>query len=242
MITKSFKYKETILNIKSDVDVGDELIREVLFQRKQLEHYIQKNPYFYSSYEPIEVDKNAPEIVKKMAKAGMLCGVGPMAAVAGAISEFCVRRGIELGSKKILVENGGDICCYAPEDNGEYNDNDDNTDNEFIIKIFSGNSKISNKIGFRVKPAGILGICTSSASVGHSISFGESDAVTVFAKNTFVADAAATAIGNEVKGEIAESVEKGIEFAKKLPVDGVMIIRGDYIGTYGELPEIVEID
>ena len=235
MITKSFKYKETILNIKVDVDVGDELIREVLFRRKQLEHYIQKNPYFYSSYEPVEVDKNAPEIVKKMAEAGMLCSVGPMAAVAGAISELCVRRGIELGSKKILVENGGDICCYISENN-------DDADNEFIIKIFSGNSKISNKIGFQVKPRGILGICTSSASVGHSISFGESDAVTVFAKNTFVADAAATSIGNEVKGEIAESVEKGIEFAKKLPVDGVMIIRGDYIGTYGELPEIVEID
>lgn len=227
MITHKFQYKETALNIKVDINIIDELIQEVLFQRKQLEHYIQKNPRFYSSYEPVELEKNAPEIVKKMAEAGKLCNVGPMAAVAGTISEFCVRKGIELGASKMLVENGGDICCYG---------------SEFIIKIFSGETKISNKIAFKLNPQGILGVCTSSQSVGHSVSFGESDAVVVVSKKTPVADAAATAIGNAVKGEVIESIAKGIEFAKKLPVDGVMIIREEHIGTYGELPEIIEID
>ncbi|ODS41086.1 hypothetical protein BEH94_08545 [Candidatus Altiarchaeales archaeon WOR_SM1_SCG] len=227
MITRKFLHKETVLNIKVDIDIIDELIEEVLFQRKQLEHYIQKNPYFYCSYEPVEVEKNAPGIVKRMAEAGKLCGVGPMAAVAGTISELCARRGIELGAVKILIENGGDICCCG---------------SEFIIKIFSGDAGISNKIGFKVKPGEILGICTSSQTVGHSVSFGESDAVVAISKNTSVADAAATAVGNAVKGEVAESVQKGIELAKKLPVEGVMIIRGEYIGTYGKLPEIVEIE
>jgi hypothetical protein len=236
MITRKFYHKETVMNIKADIDIIDKLIEETLFQRKQLERYIQKNPFFYSSYEPVEVEKNAPGIVKEMAEAGKLCDVGPMAAVAGAIAEFSVRKGIELGAKKIIIENGGDICCYMDLEN------DENENDEFIIKIFSGNSKISNKIGFKLKPEGILGICTSSASVGHSISFGESDSVTVISKNTLVADAAATAIGNAVKGEVVESVQKGIEFAKKLPIDGVMIIREGHIGTYGKLPEIIEID
>ena len=109
-------------------------------------------------------------------------------------------------------------------------------------KIFSGNSKISNKIGFKLKPKGILGICTSSQSVGHSVSFGESDAVVAISKNTSVADAAATAIGNAVQGEVAESVQRGIELAEKLPVEGVMIIREEHVGTYGKLPEIIEIE
>ena len=240
MIKHKFQHKETVLNIKVDIDIIDELIEEALFCRKQLEHYIQKNPNFYSSYEPVEIEKNAPEIVKRMAEAGKLCNVGPMAAVAGTISEFCVRRGIEIGAEKILVENGGDICSYLSRDDNKNNENNEN--NEFIIKIFSGNSKNSNKIGFKLKQKGILGICTSSQSVGHSVSFGESDAVVAVSKNTSIADAAATAIGNAVKGEVAESVQKGIELAKKLPIEGVMIIRKERIGTFGKLPEIIEIE
>ncbi len=232
MITHKFLHKETAINIKVDIDINDELIKEILFRRKQLEHYIQKNPYFYSSYQPVDVEKNAPVIVKVMADAGIVCGVGPMASVAGTISELAVRKGIELGAKSILVENGGDISCY----------NSEGTYQEFIVKIFSGNSGLSNKIGLKLKPRGILGVCTSSASVGHSISFGNSDSVTVISKNTAVADACATAIGNVVKGKPEVAVNCGIEYAKKLPVDGVIIICRGYVGTYGELPEIVEID
>ena len=97
MINHKFQYKEAVMNIKSDIDVIDELIKEVLFRRRQIEHYIRKNPDFYSSYNPLDVEKTAPGIVKRMAEAGKLCNVGPMAAVAGTISELCVRRGIELG-------------------------------------------------------------------------------------------------------------------------------------------------
>lgn len=95
------------------------------------------------------------------------------------------------------------------------------------------------KIGFKVKPLGFLGICTSSSSVGHSISFGKSDATIVLAESSAIADAAATSIGNS-----AVSVESGLEFAKKFMkiIDGVMIINKEKVGKLGRLPEIIELE
>ena len=230
MKTRKFAYKETVLNIKSDKDVFDGLAKEVFFQRKQLERYMEQNPEFGISLEPFETTGNAPEIARIMADSAKIFGIGPMAAVAGTLAELVAKKGIELGARKILIENGGDICMYAEGDD------------EFVVKIYAGDS--TPNIGFKVKPNGFSGVCTSSASVGHSISFGESDATVVAAKSAAVADAAATAIGNVVKGGVEESVRRGVEFAKKFTdkIDGALIIRGGSIGRLGKLPEMIEID
>ena len=222
-----FSYKETNLNIKLDRDILDELIGEIIFHRKQLEEYIRENPGFVSALEP--VNANGCEIVKLMAKAAKIAGVGPMAAVAGAISELGAKKAVELNSGWVLIDNGGDIAMYG--------------DKEFAVQIYAGCSELSNKLGFKIIPKHFCGICTSSSSVGHSISFGYADAVVVIAKSAAIADATTTAIGNKVVGDsINESIKNALKFAKKIEeIDGVLIIREDEIGMWGNLPEIIEI-
>lgn len=67
-----------------------------------------------------------------MSSASQEFGVGPMASVAGAFAELIAKKGAELGSKKILVENGGDICMYAEHE-------------EFTVRIHAGASPLSEK-------------------------------------------------------------------------------------------------
>ena len=54
-------------------------------ERGFLERYIEKDPFFLQTHEPYEVAPGAPPIVHDMVCAGNKAGVGPMAAVAGAL-------------------------------------------------------------------------------------------------------------------------------------------------------------
>jgi len=224
MYEDEFEYKDTILKIRCDRDISD-LVKEFIVKRRQeLDAYITRDPSFRTSFEPIEPKKDAPEIAKMMAAAAKKASVGPMAAVAGAVSELLVREAVKSGVEWVIVENGGDVCLYG--------------DHKFVISFYAGKSPLSNKIGFSLNPGKkTYGVCTSSASVGHSISLGKSDAVTVFARSATVADAFATAIGNNVK-----EVEDGIRFTKDFvgnELDGAVIVKGKEIGKVGKLPDIV---
>jgi len=155
-----------------------------------------------------------------MADAARLCGVGPMAAVAGAIAEFVGRELLEF-SPEIIVENGGDIFVKSLR--------------QRTIGIYAGGSPLTGRLGLQIEPEDTpLGICTSSGTVGHSLSFGRADAAIVLADSATLADAAATAIGNRVS-EPAD-IEKGIEFAQSIgQLKGVVIIKGDKLGVWGEV-------
>ena len=84
-----------------------------------------------------------------------------------------------------------------------------------------------------------LGVCTSSGTVGHSLSLGKADAVTVIAPSAALADAAATMICNQVQSE--SDIQRALAFAPKIEeVRGVIIIFGDQIGAWGEV-ELVAI-
>jgi len=226
MYTEEFQYKDTILKVKCDKDIGDLVKKFIVEKRQELDSYITRDKDFQVSFEPVSVPKSAPEIAKIMAAAAEKAGVGPMAAVAGAVSELLVREAVNKGAKWVIAENGGDICVYG--------------DHDFVIQVYAGKSPLSNKIGFSLNPwKSSYGICTSSASVGHSISLGKADAVTVFAKSATVADAFATAIANEV-----DKVEDGIRFAEKFvgkEIDGVLAIKGERIGKAGKVPELLKI-
>ncbi|MCK5434567.1 MAG: UPF0280 family protein, partial [Dehalococcoidales bacterium] len=79
-----------------------------------------------------------------------------------------------------------------------------------------------------------LGICTSSGTVGHSLSYGKADAVVVLSKSATLADAAATAIGNLIVQ--AGDIPNGLEFANGIDgLKGVIIIKGDKVGLWGDV-------
>ncbi len=212
--------KETDLYLCAATDLHRKAHRLVLKHRDSIERYIARRPDFLTSLEPIDVEQDAPVIVRDMADAARLCGVGPMAVVAGAIAEYVGRELLEF-SPEVIVENGGDIYLKSRC--------------RRTIGIFAGDSPLTGKLGLRIEPGDTpLGICTSSGTVGHSLSFGRADAVIVLADSATLADAAATAIGNRVS-EVAD-IEKGIEFAQSIgQLRGVVIIKDESLGVWGEV-------
>ena len=95
-------------------------------------------------------------------------------------------------------------------------------------------------IGLRLDPGeSSLSVCTSSGTVGHSLSLGKADAVCVVSDSCPLADAAATSIGNRVKSKA--HIESAIDFGKNIQgVNGIVVIMGLEIGMWGEL-EVVPI-
>ncbi len=220
LISFNVTVKETDLYICATINLKRKAHRLVLKYRHQLERYIERYPSFLTSLEPLPVAKDAPLIVRQMAAAAQTAGVGPMASVAGAIAEF-VGNELAAFSPEIIVENGGDIYLRSS--------------GKRIVGIYAGNSPLSGKIGLEINGEETpLGICTSSGTVGHSLSYGKADAVIVLSKSATLADAAATAIGNLINQPA--DINKGIEFVKDMKgISGVVIIKDDNIGFWGKV-------
>jgi uncharacterized protein len=212
--------KETDLLVRATRDLSNETRESVLKYRRQLETYIEMNPEFQKSLIPLNEDPYAPEIVREMIRTSRLARVGPMAAVAGAIAESVSKDLLPI-SKEVIVENGGDIYLA--------------TSRERTIGIFAGDSPLSLKIGIVIGPEDSpLGVCTSSGTVGPSLSFGKADAVCTLSKSAALADAVATTVGNIVKEK--NDIELGLERGKGIEgVLGILIIVGAKMGVWGNI-------
>lgn len=230
MIKKRILIQETNIILKSDVEPYN-LNKFILKQREDLKKYIRKNFHFQSSLEPLKVVE-APLIVTMMAKAADIAGVGPMAAVAGTISQLSLNYLLKQGAKYVIVDNGGDVALKTNED--------------VIMGLYAGESSLSGRIGFKIKHTNTpMGICTSSGTVGHSISFGHADSVTIFASESSIADALATSIANHATGaKDEELVENCLAKAEELREHfrGVLVVVGESAGTVGKIPKMVETD
>jgi ApbE superfamily uncharacterized protein (UPF0280 family) len=221
-----FQLKETIVTISSEkryMPVAKDAIRSC---RSALEKFIRKDPFFavtldqYRSAHP-----DVPPIAGRMIDAANTLGIGPMSAVAGTIASMAVEAMIDAGATYAIVDNGGDIALI--------------NDETVIVGIYAGESTTNIDIGLEIEPSdSILGICTSSGRIGHSISFGNADAVTILSGDVSLADAAATAVGNAVNG--AASIKEAFSIVSGLKsITGGLIIIGGQIGIYGSVP-IVE--
>jgi ApbE superfamily uncharacterized protein (UPF0280 family) len=212
--------KETDLFIRAESNLSKETRESVLNYRHQLESYIAVNPEFQRSLIPLKKDPYAPEIVQEMIRASRLANVGPMAAVAGAMAEWVSLDLLKL-SREVIIENGGDIYLA--------------TARERTIGIHAGQSSLSLKIGIVIGPEeSPLGVCTSSGTVGPSLSFGKADAVCILSKSAALADAAATAVGNIVQEK--KDIEPGLERAREIEgVLGTLIIVGEKMGVWGSI-------
>ncbi|MBN3038103.1 MAG: UPF0280 family protein [Candidatus Omnitrophica bacterium] len=212
------KEGESDLFIRADKDLSCRARQSICRQRSLIQEYIKKHPEFAGSLEPLAVEQKAPGIVKDMSEAGFAAGVGPMAAVAGAVAEYVGRDLLEY-SKEVIIENGGDIFIK--------------TDKTRKIGIFAGKSCYTGKLALEI-PEGSLGICASSGTVGHSLSYGKADAAVAVCPSAILADAWATRIGNMVGGP--QDIEKTLDFIKNKPaIEGLIIVVGDKIGVWGKI-------
>jgi ApbE superfamily uncharacterized protein (UPF0280 family) len=225
LVSSYFTIKETDLHILAVSDVTSEAGELATGFRLQIENYLAAHPEFGTSLSPLETDDLAPPVVRRMFEAASHAGVGPMAAVAGGIAE-CVGQGLlDAGHKEIIVENGGDLFLSRNV--------------ALTISVFAGQSPLSNRLGLSIVPEQMpLGICTSSGTVGHSMSLGLADSVTVVAESAFVADAAATRLGNEVGccNEPGKGIERALAIGASLTqLRGVLIICGETMGAVGDI-------
>ncbi len=225
MIREHFQFRETIATILGDKQPHIEAAKEgMLAARQELERHITVDPFFAATFEPY-LPASEARTVTRMARAGYAAGVGPMAAVAGTIAWAGVEAMQEAGAAFGIVDNGGDIALMA--------------DRPVRVGIYAGDSPLSSRFAFVVPPPnGILGICTSSATVGPSVSFGVADAVIVFSPDVAAADAWATGLCNRIGADDDQA------FAA-LPgsaVTGVLAILGEQVMRWGSLPEIIQAD
>ena len=229
LFKENFTVKETQCTIISDKKQSIQTaIESIKRNRRELEIYTRANPKFLYTLEPIPVPKE-PLAAKLMALAAEKAGVGPMAAVAGVIADLAVNDMLTDGCKVAVVEDGGEISA--------------NSNVPIDVAVAAGDEPLSKHFGFRLTDFPI-GVATSSGRFSHALSFGDAEAATIFCKDAGLADAAATAVGNVVKGEDAQAaIEQGISKALSIQgVEGVLIIYKGQVGTAGKIPQIIKID
>jgi len=229
LFKETFEFGETrgfILTDKKDaVTAAKSSLKE---NKKKLEEYIRRNPKFLYSLKPVSVDGDSPIVVKLMAEASEKAGVGPMAAVAGVLADLAVEAMLAKGVHTAIVENGGEISAVS--------------NRPINIALLAGDHPLSKKVGFKLENFPV-GVATSSGVYSHALSFGEAEAVTIFAENAGLADAVATAVGNIVAGDNPQkAVENGVKKALSINgVKGVLIIYKGTVGMAGQIPKILKI-
>ncbi len=183
----------------------------------QIQEAIRANPLFETSLKPIEMDCPS-EIATQMKQAAKRAGVGPMAAVAGAVAQW-VGKDLLAHTSEVFVENGGDIYLSSRA--------------QRTVGVYAGDSVLSMRAGI-VLPPGEWGVCTSAGRFGHSKSFGKAHAALCVAKDTALADCCATALGNAI--QTWNDLEGALEQICAIQgIVGALAIIDDHIGYAGEI-------
>jgi len=205
-------YKNADILVSSDVRFEKDEVRGLVEKYYlEIETYCTRDPRFYTSLSPVRVAQDAPLIVKAMADAGSLSGIGPFSAVAGAVAQF-VGTDLLARCSELLIENGGDLLLKIQETK--------------TIGLYAGEEAVLNNFSLAVDPlSGPFGIAASSGTMGHSLSFGNAELVVIMAEDAIVADTFATVVCNKIKRK--EDAVPVIDGYKKNPA-----IKG--IGVYCE--------
>jgi ApbE superfamily uncharacterized protein (UPF0280 family) len=220
LVTFEVAVKETDLQVSADKNLEKETRDLVFACRHQIESYINSHPDFLTALTPYPDDPLAPPLVREMIECTKRVGVGPMASVAGAIAEY-VGMGLLQWTREAVVENGGDIFLKAHR--------------AITVSVFAGKSPLSGKVGLVISPGQMpLGVCTSSATVGHSYSMGAADAACILSASAALADGAATAMGNRIQGK--KDLDRIGEWAAKMGgITGALAIVGDKMASWGDI-------
>lgn len=184
--------------------------------RRSMDAYLLMDPAYKTALTPYDAGLEAPDILKEMSRISHKTGIGPMSAVAGAVAK---RVAEFLGTKEVIVENGGDIYAQAASD--------------MDISVFAGQSPLSEKIGLHIPAEDFpLGICTSSGTVGPSLSLGRADAVMIVCKDVLLADSYATAMANRIK--TVSDLQPVIDHISNIPdMLGAIAVKDDRMAITG---------
>ncbi len=189
--------------------------------RRAMDAYLLMDPQYKAALQPYDAGLEAPDILKEMSRVSHKTGIGPMSAVAGAVAlkvaEFLKSR---YGVKEVIVENGGDIYADATAD--------------MDISVFAGQSPLSEKVGLHIPASAFpCGICTSSGTVGPSLSLGKADAMLIVCRDVLLADSYATAMANRIK--TVSDLQPVIESIQSIPdILGALAVKDDKLAVCGQ--------
>jgi len=188
--------------------------------RRSMDAYLLMDPAYKTALVPYDAQQSAPDILKHMSKVSHRSGIGPMSAVAGAVAQhvagyLCNRYSLD----DVVVENGGDIYAQSVTD--------------MDIAVFAGTSPLSEKVGLHIPAASFpLGICTSSGTVGPSLSFGRADAMLIVCRDTALADTYATAMANRIHS--IDDLQPVIDLIQSNPdIMGALAVKDDRMAVCG---------
>jgi len=219
--------EETAATIAAGREFLGNAVDAIKASRLDVERQVRKDDFFLTTMEPYDPPAGCPEIITRMCEASKTAGVGPMATVAGGIAQEAVEAMAAGGCVHAWVDNGGDISMILHE--------------PVLIEIFS-EPGAKTALAIELGPTdGIIGVCTSSGRLGHSISLGDADAAVVIAEDAFLADALATAIGNRV----VDSATLRTCFDDFRGIRGFiagLAIRDGEVSIYGAFPKISEVE
>jgi hypothetical protein len=222
LFRKRVVVRETDLEILCDKPVDEEYVTARINKyREQIESYISKDERFLTALKPLPVEFSAAPIVREMAASSRKANVGPMATVAGAIARYVGRDILRKGAKAVIIENGGDIFLKVTR--------------PIKVGLFAGKKKLLSRLSLKIKPQETpLGICASSGTIGHSLSFGNADCAVIMAQNATLADAVATATANRVQTKA--DLERAIKFARSIKgVRAAVIIFRNNLASWGKV-------
>ena len=110
------KVETTDLYIRAERDLSAKALEAIREARGILTAHIAERPEFASALTPLPLPKaEVHELLASMYEAGKAAGTGPMAAVAGTVARH-VCRALRPHSRRVLVENGGDVFVDADRD------------------------------------------------------------------------------------------------------------------------------
>jgi len=220
------RYKETDLWIGVDkasfrkemLSFTEHYVREL---RREMDAWITAHPDYARALVPYAAGPTAPAIFRDMSAAARQSGIGPMSAVAGAVARQ-IGRALQsrFHPREVIVENGGDIYAAIRDD--------------LDISVFAGTSPLSGKVGLHITAGDApLGICTSSGTVGPSLSFGKADAVMIVCRDPLLADTYATAFANLIRkpGDIPDCIGK---IQEEKDILAAIAIKDDRMGICGK--------
>lgn len=224
-----FEVGETAVTVISDDEYVGTAQQAVFDAREIILRKISEDPFFKTTYDPYPVSKDDDELIQRMCQASVIAGVGPMAGVAGAVAVFAVESMVEEGAGFAIVENGGDIALKI--------------DRDITVGVYQDDERFRD-IAFRIpKREGILGICSSSAKIGPSVSLGKTNISTVFSDDVILADACATALGNLIRYGGQEEMSSALEtIGRKEGVEGCVSISDGLMAMFGNVPELIRAE
>ena len=107
MIREPFRFRQTFATILAEYPEHVAAAREGMIRARQvLEAQIARDPFFQMTFDPYIPD-SSELVIRRMADASKKAGVGPMAAVAGAIAWAGVESMADAGAVFGVIDNGG---------------------------------------------------------------------------------------------------------------------------------------